>query len=252
MRHRASRPLLDPVRRCAAVLTSRRGIYVAAPTCALALVAGGAVASLDLGGDPGGDGAPASGALNRAGAFAQASGSITDDPSSQAGGPSPSRTGRPSRGEASRSAGPSASSAAARSQRGSASALPGSASSPTTGTPTSSGGSDGPTPSNPGTPSGSSSPTGSPSSTPSSDSTPPETDIVAGPADNGTGAFEFVANEPATFECNLDGAGWESCVSGLSLPGLQAGWHTLSVRAIDAAGNVDASPAVWEWHASGA
>ncbi|MCM2278934.1 MAG: hypothetical protein NDJ89_12735 [Oligoflexia bacterium] len=52
--------------------------------------------------------------------------------------------------------------------------------------------------------------------------------------------FEFAANEPASFECDLDGAGFAACTSPLSFAGLAEGEHLFSVRAIDAAGNQSA------------
>ena len=51
-------------------------------------------------------------------------------------------------------------------------------------------------------------------------------------------AFGFAANDPgATFRCSLDGAAYAACPAGLSLK-VKIGKHTLSVMAVDAAGNV--------------
>jgi large repetitive protein len=50
------------------------------------------------------------------------------------------------------------------------------------------------------------------------------------------------ADEPATFECSLDGADFEPCLATATFPGLGSGWHTVSARATDAAGNTDATP----------
>jgi hypothetical protein len=48
----------------------------------------------------------------------------------------------------------------------------------------------------------------------------------------------------STFECRLDGDGFQSCPStGKTYSGLDDGQHTIEVRAIDAAGNADGSPA---------
>jgi CSLREA domain-containing protein len=82
------------------------------------------------------------------------------------------------------------------------------------------------------------------------DVTPPETAIDSGPADpsnSATAAFAFSANEEATFACSLDGGSFESCSSSQSYGGLAEGAHSLEVRAIDRAGNVDANPAVHRW-----
>ena len=83
------------------------------------------------------------------------------------------------------------------------------------------------------------------------DRTAPETTITAGPAaetDLGTATFAFESSEAAsTFECSLDDADWSTCASPLHLSGLAPGEHRLRVRATDAAGNADASPASYEW-----
>ena len=83
------------------------------------------------------------------------------------------------------------------------------------------------------------------------DTTIPDTSIETGPS-NPTAAtdatFEFAANEPgATFQCRLDGGAWATCTSPETRGALAEGAHTFEVRAIDAAGNTDASPAVWTW-----
>ncbi|WP_028065844.1 MopE-related protein [Solirubrobacter soli] len=62
-------------------------------------------------------------------------------------------------------------------------------------------------------------------------------------------SFKPVSSEPtgATFECSLDGAPFAACASPVSLDGLAPGRHTFAARAIDRAGNVDATPAVRTW-----
>jgi hypothetical protein len=52
----------------------------------------------------------------------------------------------------------------------------------------------------------------------------------------------FGASEPATFVCSIDGAAYSTCQSPLVVK-LKRGIHDLKVRAIDAAGNVDSTPA---------
>jgi len=85
----------------------------------------------------------------------------------------------------------------------------------------------------------------------SGDVTPPETrlDSTPAPRTNSTSAtFTFSSNEAgATFECSRDGAAFSACTSPTSFQGLSAGSHTFRVRARDAAGNVDATPASYSW-----
>ena len=49
------------------------------------------------------------------------------------------------------------------------------------------------------------------------------------------------------FECKRDGRAYSECSSPKKISGLSGGKHTFRVRAIDEAGNVDPTPAVWEW-----
>jgi hypothetical protein len=83
------------------------------------------------------------------------------------------------------------------------------------------------------------------------DTTPPETTIDSGPADPTTetsASFTFSASEEgSTFECALDGEAFATCASPLDLTGLAEGAHTLEVRGLDPAGNVDDSPASYAW-----
>ena len=61
-------------------------------------------------------------------------------------------------------------------------------------------------------------------------------------------SFAFSSNEGgATFECRLDGGAWGACSSPKSYSSLAEGNHTFHVRATDAAGNVDPTPATFTW-----
>jgi uncharacterized protein (TIGR03382 family) len=60
-------------------------------------------------------------------------------------------------------------------------------------------------------------------------------------------SFSFSSDSSATFECSLDGTGFTACSSPYTSVALTDGPHTFSVRARDAAGNVDASPASFSW-----
>lgn len=78
------------------------------------------------------------------------------------------------------------------------------------------------------------------------DTVAPETAIVSGPTGT-TGSdvgFGFVGSEAdATFECRLGAAGeWTACTSPRRYTGLADGAYVFAVRAVDAAGNSDASP----------
>jgi hypothetical protein len=82
------------------------------------------------------------------------------------------------------------------------------------------------------------------------DTTAPETTISNGPTGTTTqtsATFTFSANETATFECSLDGVPFAACASPVTYNDLAVGNHTFAVRATDAAGNVDQSPATRAW-----
>lgn len=82
------------------------------------------------------------------------------------------------------------------------------------------------------------------------DTVAPETTINSVPIRvlPGSASFSFSASERnATFECKLDDGAYAVCTSPKTYAGLAKGSHTFLVRAIDAAGNVDATPAVREW-----
>ncbi len=82
------------------------------------------------------------------------------------------------------------------------------------------------------------------------DLTPPTTTITASPSGavaSTSANISFTSNEAGTFQCSVDGGAYAACASPASLTGLAQGAHTFSVRAIDAAGNQDASPATASW-----
>jgi hypothetical protein len=83
------------------------------------------------------------------------------------------------------------------------------------------------------------------------DSTPPDTSITSKPAASSTvstATFGFSSTEAgSTFRCSLDGAAPQVCSTPKAYTGLANGSHSFSVRAVDPAGNVDATPATYSW-----
>ena len=82
------------------------------------------------------------------------------------------------------------------------------------------------------------------------DNVAPETSITSAPASPSgetSATFSFASSENGTFECALDGAAFTACASPSGYSGLGAGQHTFQVRAADALGNVDATPAAITW-----
>jgi hypothetical protein len=84
------------------------------------------------------------------------------------------------------------------------------------------------------------------------DTTRPDSRIDGGPPPltNQTSAtltFSSPDADAARFQCALDGAAFGDCASPLALSGLREGSHSFQVRTVDAAGNVDASPATRAW-----
>ena len=78
------------------------------------------------------------------------------------------------------------------------------------------------------------------------DTTPPQTTITAGPSgpiSTSTPSFSFSSEAGATFQCRVDGAAFAACSSPHTTASLAQGAHTFEVRAIDAAGNADPTPA---------
>ncbi|MGC4093037.1 MAG: Ig-like domain-containing protein [Polyangiaceae bacterium] len=83
------------------------------------------------------------------------------------------------------------------------------------------------------------------------DTAPPNTTILTNPGattTDTTGDFTFGSSEtPSTFECSIDSGTFAACTATFATTPLAVGPHTISVRAKDAAGNVDPSPATFTW-----
>ncbi|QJR10957.1 hypothetical protein DSM104443_02027 [Usitatibacter rugosus] len=83
------------------------------------------------------------------------------------------------------------------------------------------------------------------------DTSAPNTTINSGPSGtvtSTTATFTFSSSQtPSNFECQLDSAAYAPCTSPKTYTGVAVGNRTFRVRAIDAAGNVDASPATRSW-----
>eukprot|EP00898_Chlorokybus_atmophyticus_P009253 jgi/Chlat1/958/Chrsp108S01383 len=83
---------------------------------------------------------------------------------------------------------------------------------------------------------------------------PPNTFIRSGPSSptrETRSAFLFASTEPGiTYQYRIDNnVAWNAVVNGSRLlsPVLDEGTHTLQVRAIDVAGNIDTTPAAYSW-----
>lgn len=82
------------------------------------------------------------------------------------------------------------------------------------------------------------------------DTTPPVVSISFGPPATSTLAsadFLFAADEPATFECSLDGAAFAPCASPQRVEVTTDGAHAFEVQALDAYGNRSLQPAHYGW-----
>ncbi|WP_363320434.1 DNRLRE domain-containing protein [Pseudonocardia sp.] len=90
-----------------------------------------------------------------------------------------------------------------------------------------------------------------PSGPPPADTTPPDTVIGSGPAASSTATsatFAFSSSEGgSTFTCAVNGGTAVACTSPLQLTGMAPGSYSLAVRATDAAGNADPTPATYAW-----
>lgn len=81
------------------------------------------------------------------------------------------------------------------------------------------------------------------------DTEPPQTTIASAPSGTigvASASFEFEATEPGSFECRIDSsdaAAWSACTSPQTYNALADGSHLFEVRATDALGHVDPTPA---------
>jgi hypothetical protein len=87
------------------------------------------------------------------------------------------------------------------------------------------------------------------------DTTPPNTRLTAAPSRRTRlhrARFRFVSTEAgSTFQCKLDLRRWTACRSPRTYIRLRSGLHVFRVRAGDAAGNADPTPAVRFWRIRG-
>ena len=85
------------------------------------------------------------------------------------------------------------------------------------------------------------------------DELPPETTLDVTPNSTTSSlvaSFEFSGSDdlsPVTFECSVDGGSYVSCASPFSTSTLGVGPHMFAVRAVDAVGNIDPTPASYTW-----
>jgi hypothetical protein len=84
------------------------------------------------------------------------------------------------------------------------------------------------------------------------DTVAPDTAVAGPPAATSSRSASFTYSGDtlggtaiARYECRLDGHSWDDCAP--EYTGLADREHTLEVRAVDAAGNADGTPAVHEW-----
>ncbi|GAA5145596.1 hypothetical protein GCM10023340_15180 [Nocardioides marinquilinus] len=83
------------------------------------------------------------------------------------------------------------------------------------------------------------------------DTVAPQTTVTGGPSGTvkaRSATFRLGSSEPgSTWQCRLDGKAWAACTSPVRLSALRDGRHELRVRAVDAAGNADATPVSRRW-----
>jgi virginiamycin B lyase len=82
---------------------------------------------------------------------------------------------------------------------------------------------------------------------------PLDTTINAAPSGtvaSSTASFSFSGSEPGAFQCQVDGGGFSNCTSPASYSGLAVGAHSFAVRATNASGDIDPTPATSAWTVS--
>ncbi len=86
-------------------------------------------------------------------------------------------------------------------------------------------------------------PSASPSAPSPADQSAPDTAASTSAVGGGSWTVAVSADEPASYECSLDGGSYQSCGGSTTFSDLENGWHSLTARATDQAGNTDPSPA---------
>ncbi len=89
-----------------------------------------------------------------------------------------------------------------------------------------------------------------PSPPPPPDTTAPDTTLTATPpalANSSNATFTASTEAGAALQASLDGAAYATVTATFTLSNVADGAHTLNVRARDAAGNLDATPATYSW-----
>jgi hypothetical protein len=75
------------------------------------------------------------------------------------------------------------------------------------------------------------------------DENAPDTTASTRTVDSDSWTVAVSADEPASYECSLDGGSYQACSSTTTFNDLERGRHTLTTRATDDAGNTDPTPA---------
>jgi hypothetical protein len=89
------------------------------------------------------------------------------------------------------------------------------------------------------------------------DEIPPDTTITSASGGKQSLTYTFTGSDnhsPASalkFQCKLDGSAFQACLSPKTIAPIAGGRHTVQVRAIDQAGNIDPTPAVKEIRVKG-
>jgi len=82
---------------------------------------------------------------------------------------------------------------------------------------------------------------------------PPNTTVTAGPPSSTlspSATFDLTGSKPGSIRCSVDGGTFVPCTSPAVFTGFAPGKHTLKAQAVDIAGTVDPSPAVYTWTVS--